>query len=212
MSQIRRQVEITLHSLQMTVTGAGLDRNTSHLLTSELIWPRIGVARKSASQTCHLQEGTSDFEQLNWGKRILFKETVEGRFALSLAMTESLDDEDLEKLIRTMAGVALSLGANMVSAAAAPAGKLAAAPLDYAAKELSKYPGAITLAEGLVELDAAEFPPSGEQRLMTVRLVAARDLIRLGRKTNSNRPGVTRKRLLKKGSDNGEVTLLIRSL
>ncbi len=212
MVQTRREVEITLHSIRVPVTGAGLDTDTSHLLSASLIWPRLGVAGKSASQPCALQNGAARFDTVPWGRRILFKEAVEGRFALGLALTEALDDEELEKFLRFWTGAFLAVGADLVGAAAAPAGKLAAAPLDYAAKAVAKYPGALPLAEGLVEINAAELPPGGGDRLLTVRLTAARSLAHLSRRSVNSRPRVRRTLLLEKGADNGEVTLAIRSL
>jgi len=212
MAQVKREVEITLHSIHIPVTGAGLDTTTSHLLTADLVWPRTGTARKSASQSCTLQEGASEFTAVNWGRRILFKETVEGRFALAVTVTESLDDEELEKILRFWAGAALGVGAGAVEGAAGPLGDLAAAPLEYAAKAVAKYPGASLLVEGLAELDAADFPPSGGERLLTVRLVAARKLLRVTRRTVNSRSRVTRKILLEKGADNGDVTLSVRTL
>jgi len=116
--QVKREVEITLHSIHIPVTGAGLDTTTSHLLTADLVWPRTGTARKSASQSCTLREGAAEFAAANWGRRILFKETVEGRFALAVTVTESLDDEELEKILRFWAGAALAVGAGAVDGVA----------------------------------------------------------------------------------------------
>jgi hypothetical protein len=216
MAQVRREVEITLHSIDVPVTGTGGERQTTHLVGATLIWPRTGTAQKTSSQSCGLAGGRADFERVNWGRRILFKENVEGRFALGVTLSEALDDEALEKFLRAFAGVVLSVGADAAEAAVPlkPLGKLAAAPLDYAAKEIAKYPGAVTLAEGLAELDAADFPPGGGERLLTVRLTAARRLVRVTRRAvNGKQPArVTRKLLLEKGADNGEVTLLVRTL
>ena len=129
-----------------------------------------------------------------------------------MTVTESLDDEELEKILRFWAGAALGVGAGAVEGAAGPLGAIAAAPLEYAAKAVAKYPGASLLVEGLAELDAADFPPSGGERLLTVRLVAARKLLRVTRRTVNSRSRVTRKILLEKGADNGDVTLSVRTL
>ncbi|HRR34070.1 MAG TPA: hypothetical protein P5026_08235 [Kiritimatiellia bacterium] len=212
MGQVKRTLEITLHSIHIPVTGAGLDTTTSHLLTAELVWPRTGTARKSASQSITLRKGSAELAALNWGRRILFKENVEGRFALAVTVTESLDDEELEKILRFWAGAALGIGAEAADDAAGPLGDLAAAPLKYAAKAVAKYPGASLLVEGLAELDAADFPTSGGERLLTVRLAAARTLLRVSRRTVNSRSRVSRKTLLEKGADNGAVTLSVRSL
>ncbi|MDD4101210.1 MAG: hypothetical protein PHU80_01085, partial [Kiritimatiellae bacterium] len=101
MAQIKRELEINLSQINIPVTGSGLLRNSSHLLSAELIWPRTGVARKSTSQPCRLREGQADFELENWGLKVLFKENVAGRFGLKLTITEALDDEEIEKILRT---------------------------------------------------------------------------------------------------------------
>ncbi len=205
MATARKEVEITLHSIHIPETASGLDTETTHLLSADLVWPRVGVAQKSATQTCALKKGHAEFAAVNWGRRILFKESVEGRFALALTLTESLDDEDLEQFFRFCAGAFLSIGAGLVESAARPAGKLAAAPLDYAAKNIGKYPGPTLLVEGLAELDSADFPASGGERLLTLRMAAARRLMGLG----TRKP---RRLLLEKGAPDGEVTLAVRTL
>jgi len=212
MAQVRRELEISLQSIRIPVTNAGLDSHTSHLLNAELLWPRTGVAQKNAGQPCTLDEGNASFETVNWGRRILFKETVEGRFALGLTVTEALDDEAAEQFLRYWAGAFLSIGAGMVESAAKPVGKLVAAPLEYVAKNISKYPGPTTLVEGLAELDASDFPESGGERLLSVRMTAAQRLVRISRRTVNNHPRTTRKLLLERGAPNGEITLAIRSL
>jgi hypothetical protein len=212
MATARKEVEITLHSIRIPETASGLDTDTSHLLSADLIWPRVGVAQKSATLTCALKEGCGDFGSANWGRRILFKESVEGRFALALTLTESLDDEDLEQFFRFCAGAFLSLGAGAVESAARPVGKLAAAPLDFAAKNIGRYPGPLLLVEGLAELDSSDFPESGGERLLTLRMTAARRLMNISRRTASGRPRLSSKLLLDKGDPDGEVTLAIRTL
>ena len=212
MAQTRREVEITLHRIHIPVTGAGFDMETSHLLSAELIWPRTGVAQKSASQSCVLKEGACDFASVNWGRRILFKETVEGHFALGLALTEELDDEAVEQFLRFCAGAILSVSADLVENAAKPVGNLVAAPLEYAAKSVAKYPGAKLMVEGVAELDAADFPPSGKRRFLTVRMAAARKLFSVRRQTVSGKPRRSRQALLEKGAPDGEITLEIHTL
>jgi hypothetical protein len=194
----RKEVEITLHSIRILETASGLDSETTHLLSADLLWPRVGVAHKSSSQTCELKKGVADFETVNWGRRILFKDSVEGRFALALTLTEELDDEELEQFFRFCAGAFLSVAAGLVESAARPVGKVAAAPLDYVAKNVGKYPGPKLLVEGLAELDSADFPERGGERLLTLRMTAARRL--------------TGKHRLKKGEPNGEITLAVRTL
>jgi len=211
MALTKRTLEITLQALHVPVTGAGLLEKTSHLLSAELIWPRVGIAQKATSQPCQLEKGQSDFENIHWGNRILFKENVEGKFALRIALTEVLDDEELEKFLRAFSGTALGFGADVLAPLYPPFGKLVAAPIDYLAKDIQKYPGPTRLVEGLVELDASDFPENSEESL-TIRLVTARSLLKSVTRRVAGRTRHEKKTLLPKGDPNGEVTLLIRTL
>ncbi len=212
MAQLKRELEMSLSHVHIPVTGSGIARNTSHLLTAELIWPRTGVASKSSGQSCHLKKGFADFERANWGLKVLFKENVTGRFGLKLTLSEALDDEELEKILRAAAGAAIAFGADAAAAFWPPFGKIAAAPLDSIAKNVAKYPGATLLVEGIAELDASDFPASGGERLLTVQMKSARRLVHVSRKTVNKQPRVSRKVLIDKGVTNGEVALSVRSL
>ena len=211
MALTKRTLEITLQSLTVPVTGAGLLEKTSHLLTAELIWPRVGIAQKATSQPCQLTNGEADFENTHWGNRILFKENVEGKFALRISLTEVLDDEELEKFLRAFSGAALGFGADMLAPLYPPFGKLAAAPIDYLAKDIEKYPGPTRLVEGLVELDANDFTENSEQPL-TIRLVTARSILKSVTRRVAGRTRHEKKTVLSKGEPNGDITLFIRTL
>lgn len=211
MALTKRTLEISIQEITVPVTGAGLLDKTSHLLSAELIWPRVGVAQKAASQPCQLEKGQADFSGAHWGNRILFKENVEGKFALRIALTEVLDDEELEKFLRSFSGTALAFGADMLAPLYPPFGRLAAAPVDYLAKEVKEYPGPTRLVEGLVELDAADFPENSEQPL-TIRLVAAKALMKSLTRRVAGRTRHEKKTILSKGDANGDITLLLRTL
>lgn len=211
MALAKRTLEISVQEITVPVTGAGLLDKTSHLLSAELIWPRVGIAQKAAAQPCQLEKGHADFEKVNWGHRILFKENVEGKFALRIALTEVLDDEELEKFLRSFSGAALAFGADMLAPLYPPFGKLLAAPIDYIAKDIEKYPGPTRLVEGLVELDASDFPENGEQPL-TLRLLTAKALTQSLTRRVAGRTRHEKKTILSKGEPNGDITLLIRTL
>lgn len=210
----KHALEITLHSIQIPVPGVSLKKKSTHLLTATLIWPRLGVPKKASTQSVALEKGSADFDTINWGKKILFRENLEGRCALALTITENLEFEELEKFLRFWAKTLLGITSHAVDAAVGPLGDLAAAPIDYASKVVAKYPGAALLADGMVELDADEFPPPGSSRLITVRMTAARRLVRATKhRATAKLPArTTNKVLLKQGDDNGEITLHITSL
>jgi hypothetical protein len=211
MALTKRTLEITIQAIHIPVTGAGLLDTTSHLLSAELIWPRVGIAQKATSQPCQLEKGEADFEKAHWGNRILFKENVEGTFALRIALTEVLDDEELEKFLRAFSGAALGFGADVLAPLYPPFGKLVATPIDYLAKDIEKYPGPTRLVEGLVELNAGDFPENSEESL-TIRLATTRSILKPVTRRVAGRTRHEKKTLLSKGEPNGDITLLIRTL
>jgi hypothetical protein len=214
MALTKRTLEISIQAITVPVTGAGLLKETSHLLTAELIWPRVGIAQKASSLPCQLQKGEADFESAHWGNRILFKENVEGKFALRIALTEVLDDEELEKILRVFSGTALAFGADMLAPLYPPFGRLVAAPVDALAKDIKKYPGPTRLVEGLVELDAADFPenPENSEQPLTIRLVAAKTIMKSLTRRVAGHTRHVKKTLLSKGEPNGDITLVFRSI
>jgi len=207
----KRTLEISVQEINVPVNGAGLLDKSSHLLSAELIWPRVGIPQKAASQPCRLEKGHADFEKVNWGNRILFKENVEGKFALRISLTEVLDDEELEKFLRSFSGAALAFGADMLAPLYPPFGKLIAAPVDYIAKDIEKYPGPTRLVEGLVELEAADFLENAEQSL-TIRLMTSQSITQSVTRRVAGRVRHEKKSILSKGEPNGDITLLIRTL
>jgi hypothetical protein len=207
----KRTLEISVQEINVPVNGAGLLDKTSHLLSAELIWPRVGIPQKASSQPCRLENGYADFEKVNWGNRILFKESVEGKFALRISLTEVLDDEELEKFLRSFSGAALAFGADMLAPLYPPFGKLIAAPIDYIAKDIEKYPGPTRLVEGLVELEASDFLENAEQPL-TICLVTSQSIVQSVTRRVAGRIRHEKKSILSKGKPNGNITLLIRSL
>lgn len=211
----KRILEITLHSAKIPVTGTGIKKSTAHMLNASLIWPRLGIAKKNSSQSLELTRGQADLAQLNWGKRILFRENVQGRFALGITISENLEYEELEKLLRFWAKAALGVTTQTVNLMVGPPlGKIAAAPVDYAARTIGTYPGVKNLVEGMVELDAAEMPQAGRSQLLTLRLSSMRKLVRVTQiPAKGSQPTKKRQRvLLEKGAANGELTLQITSL
>lgn len=213
MAQINRELEITALHATIPCTGSGIVTTTSHLLTAELVWPRIGIAKKSTTYPCKLVRGVLDFSTLDWSVKTLFKEKVSGSFALRMTLTEALDDEALEKILRITTSAAITVGTSYLSSLLPLIwGGIAKAPLNALAKEIGKYPGPTLLAEGELKLEAGELPLSGGEVELNVEMRAARRIIRTSRKTVNSKPRVTRSIMLEEGDPNGEIKLNLRSL
>jgi hypothetical protein len=86
-----------------------------------------------------------------------------------------------------------------------------ATPIDYLAKDIEKYPGPTRLVEGLVELNAGDFPENSEESL-TIRLATTRSILKPVTRRVAGRTRHEKKTLLSKGEPNGDITLLIRTL
>ncbi|MBO7655676.1 MAG: hypothetical protein J6U40_12215 [Kiritimatiellae bacterium] len=209
-AQSKRDVEITLEEIDVPVLGIKTGANTSHVVGLELIWPRTGVAKKSGEQACRLVNGKGHFDGLNWGRRILIRESVEGRFALRMTLTEDLDDEEIEKILRFCGGVFFAFAADAVEDVVPVAGKVASSPLDYLAKNIAKYPGAKIVAEGMMEMDAGELPPVGGEKLLTLQMFTAKRLLKTSRRKVGGQMKTIQRLLLEKGSPDGEITIRIR--
>ena len=211
-SQTKREVEITLEAINVPVLEIKTGAETSHVVGVELIWPRTGIAKKSGEQSCRLVNGQGAFAGLNWGRRILIRESVEGRFALRMTLTEDLDDEEMEKFLRFCSGVVIAFAADAVEDVAPAAGKIASSPFDYLAKNIAKYPGAKIVAEGMAEMNAEELPAPGGEKRLTLQMFAAKKLLRTSRRKVGGQMKTTHRLVLDKGEPDGEITLLIRTI
>ena len=154
--------------------------------------------------------GVRDFENENWGRKILVRDDVEGMFAIRLSISEDLGDEQLEKFMRFWGGVMIGATAKAVENTVPVAGKVAAAPVEYVGNQIAKYPGPRTEVEGLGEFNIAEFKKDGS-RLVTLQMFSARKIKKVIRRRSGNQTRSETKILMEKGIPNGSVTLRIRT-
>lgn len=211
-SREKRELAILLEEVEIPFTGMRVTKTTTHLVTAGLIWPRTGIAQKNGSLSAKLEKGFAAFGNENWGKKIILRENVEGRFALSLAVTEALNYEKLEKFLRECLRLALKAGGDVADSLTGPAGDFVSAPFDAAAKMIGTYPGPKLLAQGMAELDAADFPESGGERRLTVQLCASQNFYSTVRRPGSGKGAGTRRLRLREGAPDGSVTLRVISL
>jgi hypothetical protein len=178
MAEPKRDIEVTLAEVALTATGqrAGLTR---HVLGAGLLWPRVGTARKSATMELQLQQGAWSAAGRSWPERMLFKESVQGRFAFSLTLTEALTDAAAERFMRALAGQLLKLTGERVEDldVATLAGNFAAFPLNYLAKAVLKEKAPATLAAGVIDLETGALA-AGARILWEVPLTAPAGIYR----------------------------------
>ena len=88
MAKNKLDLSFSLHAIEIpSLARKALSR---HVLQASLLWPRVAIAKKTQEQPLEIKNGKVSAETLPWGRRMLFKEGVEGHFGLSLAVTVSL--------------------------------------------------------------------------------------------------------------------------
>ena len=135
----------------------------------DLIWPRVGVARKSAAREMVFRKGVADFSGEEWTKRILFREEIEGHCGVAVTITEPVSVQKLRRFLRLTAKYALKQGADFLESAMAGYADIASSPIDALAQMIGEKDTPKTIARGV--LDLAGLPKTGEAAEVTVPLI-----------------------------------------
>ena len=89
----RRDIEVAIGSLRLLVAGSvKMPSESRHAVTAELVWPRNGTPSKRYTRIVRLHQNACEFKASDWADAILFKDAVEGRFALKLTVSQALSD------------------------------------------------------------------------------------------------------------------------
>ena len=172
-------LEFTLVSIDLPLRKH-LPQST-HLLSATLLWPRVGIAKKTAEQEVRFKKGRCDKAEAPWNERILFKESVEGDFALAVSLTVSALRTHLRTFRRALAGYALTAAGSAVDDFG-PAGEVAELPLKAMSKVVGNLPKEPELfAQGTIDLNAADFATDEPQNI-TVKLYSALELMKVHRR------------------------------
>lgn len=211
MASGKKEVEFLLSFID---AGERIKASSSrHLVEAVLAWPRVSVMSKTVSLPVKLSGGCVDMRGLPWYRRILFKDSVEHRFALKFRISESMGQAAFSAFAR-------SLGSSMFGAAESiaeacfpgPAGDVLSSPLEYGRKVLAKAADTEYVLEGGIDLDAAELEGrlSAEVPLFTTKDVYSAS----GRVTGGERGGrpTPRKRLFRAGDRIGVVSVELNVL
>lgn len=179
-------VEILLVSAELTAILEKRLLKSRNLGTVDLIWPRNGVAKKSAARQMTFSRGKADFTAEPWCKRVLFREEIEGHCGIAVSISEPVSVQKFRKLVKLTEKAILKEGADIVQSALASHGDIAAAPIDALAAIVGENEGPKPIAQGVI--DCFDLPEAGEERRLEIPLI---------------RPGTTR--------TIGSLTLAIRN-
>ena len=134
----------------------------------DLIWPRTGVAKKSAAREMVFRRGVADFSGEEWTKRVLFREEIEGRCGLAVTITEPVSVQLARRFLRLTAKYALKMGADFMEKAMVGYADIASSPIDAMAQMLGEKDTPKAVAQGVV--DVAELPSVGRELTVEVPL------------------------------------------
>ena len=166
---MKTSVEITLKSFVMTSLPEKRLPISRNLLTVELIWPKVGSARKSATRQITMKKGKCDFTSEPWAKRVMFREEIDGHTAFAVSLAEPVTMQKLHRLLQLTAKAALKEGADMIDAALVSYGDIAAAPVDALATMVAEKDAPRVIAQGVLDFD--DLPGAGEEKEVTIPLV-----------------------------------------
>lgn len=134
----------------------------------DLIWPKVGTARKTATREMVFRKGKADFRSEPWVKRCVMREEIDGHCGIAVSISEPVSVQKLRHWAKLTAKAVLKEGADMVESAMVGYGEIASAPIDALATMVGEKEAPVAIAQGAV--DVFELPESGEEREMKIPL------------------------------------------
>ena len=165
---MKTSVEITLKSLSLSAIPEKALLISRNLLTVEMIWPKVGTPRKSATRQITMKKGKCDFTAEPWAKRVLFREEIDGHTAFTVSIAEPVTLQKLHRLLQLTAKAALKEGADMIDAALVSYGDVATAPVDALATMVAEKDAPRIIVQGVLDYD--DLPAAGETKEVVVPL------------------------------------------
>ena len=165
---MKTTVEITLKSLSLSGIPEKALLISRNLLTVEMIWPKAGTPRKSATRQITMKKGKVDFAAEPWAKRVLFREDIDGHTAFTVSIAEPVTLQKLRRLLQLTAKAALKEGADMIDAALVSYGDIAAAPVDALATMVAEKDSPRVILQRILDYD--DLPAAGEVKEVVIPL------------------------------------------
>lgn len=164
----KRLIEVTLVRCEMTGIPEKRLLKSRNLGTVDMIWPRAGIAKRSASRMFVFSRGKVDFTGEEWAKRVLFREEVEDHTAFAVSITEPVSLQKVRRFLELSAKYALKQGADFVEHAMVGYGDIASAPVDALAAMVGEKDTPRAIAQGVVDLPS--LPEEGGEVMVSVPL------------------------------------------
>ncbi len=137
-----------------------------NMIQVDLVWPRTGVARKSAMREAVFRKGVCDFASELWTKRVAFREEIEGHCGIAVSVTEPVSIQMIRRFVRLSAKYALKMGADFMEKAMVGYADVASAPIDALAAMVGEKDVPKVIAQGIVDFE--ELPADGGEVIVKV--------------------------------------------
>lgn len=165
----KRTLEVSLVEIELVSLPERKLSKSRNLVCVDMIWPRPGIARKSAAREAVIRKGKVDFSSDEWAKRVLFREDVEERTAFAVSVTEPVTVQKLKRFARLTAKYALRMGADFMEKAMVGYADIASAPMDALSAMVGEKDAPEAIAQGVVDFPSV--PADGETVLVDIPLV-----------------------------------------
>jgi hypothetical protein len=150
--RVKKTIEVLLVKTDLGDLPLFRQPKSRCLVTADIIWPRSGIARKSAAREATLKKGVADFSRDKWAQRILFREDVEEHCAFAVSVTEPVTVQKIKRFARLTAKYALRMGADFMEKAMVGYADVASAPLDALSAMVGEKDAPKAIAQGLADL------------------------------------------------------------
>ncbi|MBQ3098674.1 MAG: hypothetical protein IJC66_11025 [Kiritimatiellae bacterium] len=166
--KMKKMLEVSLVNAELTSLPERKLLKSRNLVCVDMIWPRAGIARKSAAREATFRKGKVDFSSEEWAKRVVFREDVEARTAFAVSITEPVTVQKLKRFARLTAKYALRMGADFMEKAMVGYADIASAPMDALSAMVGEKDAPEAIAQGVV--DFPELPADDGEVLVEVPL------------------------------------------
>ncbi len=140
-----------------------------NMVQVDLVWPRTGMARRSAMREAVFRKGVCDFSSELWTNRVVFREEVEGRCGIAVSVTEPVSVQMIRRFVRLSAKYALKMGADFMEKSMVGYADVASAPLDALAAMVGEKDVPKVIARGIIDLD--KVPEEGSEATVKIPMI-----------------------------------------
>ena len=168
---MKKKTSVEILLVKAVLTGVPEKRllKSRNLGSIDLIWPRVGIARKSAAREMTFKKGIADFTGEEWAKRILFREEIEDHCGIAVTITEPVSVQKVRRFLRITAKYALKQGADFLEKAMVGYADIASSPIDALALMIGEKDTPKAIAQGVI--DYADLPSEGVEKTIEVPLM-----------------------------------------